>query len=47
MNLRLVKASYDNQALVCDMMEEWYASGEHIVPWAITKTDCRDYDRFC
>ena len=46
MNLRLVKASYDNQALVCDMMEEWYASGEHIVPWAITKTDCRDYDRF-
>ena len=46
MNLQLVKASYDNQALVCDMMEEWYASGEHIVPWAITKTDCHDYDRF-
>ncbi len=46
MNLRLVKASYDNKTLVCDMMEEWYASGEHIVPWAITKTDCHDYDRF-
>ncbi len=46
MNLRLVKASYDNKALICDMMEEWYASGEVIVPWSVARTDCHDYERF-
>ena len=46
MKLRLVKLEdkYKNQLF--DMMEEWYRSGEKIVPYAIRKTDYHDFDYY-
>ncbi len=44
--LRLVKLTADNYPLLIDMMNEWTASGEKIVPYAIRKVDYRDFDRY-
>jgi predicted acetyltransferase len=44
MKLRLVKASNRNKDLICDMLDEWYASGETIVPYVIRRIDYHDYD---
>jgi predicted acetyltransferase len=44
MKLRLVKASNRNKELICDMLDEWYASGETIVPYVIRRIDYHDYD---
>ena len=44
MKLRLVKANDRNKNLICDMLDEWYASGETIVPYVIRRIDYHDYD---
>jgi len=44
--LRLVKLTKENYPLLTDMMDEWTASGEKIVPYAIRKADYRDFDRY-
>ena len=44
MKLRLVKANERNKDLICDMLDEWYASGETIVPYVIRRIDYHDYD---
>lgn len=46
MRLRLVKldAKYKNN--LNDMMEEWYATGEKIIPYAIRKHDYREFDKY-
>lgn len=44
MKLRLVKANDRNKDLICDMLDEWYASGETIVPYVIRRIDYHDYD---
>lgn len=44
--LRLVKLTADNYPLLIDMMDEWTASGEKIVPYAIRKVDYRNFDRY-
>ncbi len=43
MNLKLVKMSESYQNLLHDMMDEWYATGEKIIPYAIRKTDYHDF----
>ena len=44
MKLRLVKADDRYKDLICDMLDEWYASGETIVPYVIRRIDYHDYD---
>ena len=43
MRLRLVKLNAKYKIHINDMMEEWYASGEIIVPAAIVKHDYHDF----
>lgn len=47
MKLRLVKASNQYQAQITDMLEEWYATGEKIVPYAIRRLDYHDFAYYC
>ena len=46
MKLKLVKLTPEYRAQLTEMMDEWTASGEHIIPMAIRKVDYRDFDRY-
>lgn len=46
MKLKLVKLEPRYRRHLNEMMEEWYASGEHIVPYAIRRLDYRDFYRY-
>ena len=46
MNLILVKAEEKYREQITNMMDEWTASGEKIVPYAIRKTNYRDFDSY-
>lgn len=46
MKLRLVKLNESYKLHLNDMMEEWYASGEKIVPSAIARFDYQDFDNY-
>ncbi len=47
MNLRLIKASENYERQIKDMLEEWYATGEKIVPYAIRRLDYHDFKFYC
>ena len=42
--LKLVKLTRENHPLAVDMLDEWAASGEKIVPWAVRIVDWHDFD---
>lgn len=44
--LKLVRLSEAYREQLGDMMDEWTATGETIVPCAIVKNDYRDFDRY-
>ena len=44
--LKLVRLSEAYRKQLGDMMDEWTATGETIVPCAIVKNDYRDFDRY-
>ena len=44
--IRLVKLSQEYRRQLTEMMDEWFASGEKIIPYAILKTDYRDFDSY-
>lgn len=46
MRLRLVKLSPQYRRHLTDMMCQWYASGETIIPYAIRRLDYRDFDHY-
>lgn len=46
MRLRLVKLSPQYRRHLTDMMRQWYASGETIIPYAIRRLDYRDFDHY-
>ena len=46
MKLRLVKLSNQYKRHLDEMMSEWNAAGEKIVPYAIRKNDYRDFDYY-
>jgi predicted acetyltransferase len=46
MKLRLVKLNENYKLHLTDMMEEWYASGEKIVPGAIARYNYQDFDNY-
>lgn len=47
MNLSLVKLEEKNREPFTRMMEDWYASGEKIIPYAIRRYDYRDFVNYC
>ncbi len=47
MNLKLIKASDQYRAQITDMLDEWYQTGEKIIPYAIRRTDYHDFDNYC
>ena len=46
MKLKLVKLTPEYRPQLEDMLGEWYASGEKIIPYAIRRLDYRDFDRY-
>lgn len=46
MKLRLVKLDETFKEQFYDMMDEWYADGEKIVPYAIRKCDYHDWETY-
>ncbi len=46
MNLKLIKMSSLYKSLLFDMMDEWCASGETVIPWAIVRSDYRDFENY-
>lgn len=46
MDLRLVKLSPEYRRHLNEMMEEWYAVGEKIIPYAIRRNDYREFDHY-
>ncbi len=46
MKLTLVKLEYKYKRHLEEMLREWYASGETIVPYAIRRLDYRDFDHY-
>lgn len=47
MKLKLVKAEKKYQRQITEMLEEWYASGEKIVPYAIRRLDYHNFEYYC
>lgn len=47
MKLKLVKASEKYRRQITEMMDEWTATGEKIVPYAIRVMDYHDFERYC
>ncbi|MDW2796641.1 GNAT family N-acetyltransferase [Clostridium boliviensis] len=46
MKLQLVKLEQKYKMHLNNMMEEWYASGEKIVPYAIARLDYHDFNNY-
>jgi len=44
--LKLVKLTRENHPLAVDMLDEWAAAGEKIVPWSVRKVDWHDFDTY-
>ncbi len=46
MKLRLVKLSDEFKTQLIEMMDEWTATGERIIPYAIRKNDYHDFEKY-
>ena len=46
MNLVLVKLTCEYKTQLFDMMDEWCASGEKIIPYAIRRNDYHDFESY-
>ena len=46
MNIRLVKLSNEYRRHLTEMMDEWTAMDERIVPYAIRKNDHHDFEYY-
>lgn len=47
MKLRLIKASMEYCSQITDMLDEWNAAGEKIIPYAIRRLDYHDFAYYC
>lgn len=47
MKLKLVKASNKYRNQIKDMLDEWNAANEKIIPYAIRRLDYHDFDLYC
>ena len=46
MNLKLIKASEECREAITEMLDEWYATGEKIIPYAIRKSHHSDFTAY-
>ena len=46
MNLKLIKASEEYREAITEMLDEWYATGEKIIPYAIRKCHHSDFNAY-
>jgi len=46
MKLKLVKETNKYQSQITEMLDEWYASGEEIIPYAIRRLDYYDFENY-
>lgn len=46
MKLKLVRLENRYRNQLFDMMDEWYSTGEKIIPYAIRKTDYHDFEEY-
>lgn len=44
--LKLIRMDYPYQKQLNDMMQEWYATGEKIIPYSIRRDDYRDFENY-
>ena len=47
LQLKLVKASNTYHDQIIEMLEEWYTSGEKIIPYAIRRLDYHNFEYYC
>lgn len=47
MKLKLVKASEEYRQQITEMLDEWCATGEKIIPNAIRRLDWHDFEYYC
>ena len=47
MELRLVKASEEYRRQIAEMLDEWWSTGEKIIPYAIRRIDYHDFEYYC
>ena len=47
MNIRLVTLTEEYKEQLFEMMDEWCATGEKIVPYAIRRLDYRNFENYC
>lgn len=47
MNLKLIKPCSEYKKQICDMLDEWYSTGEKIVPYSIRRLDYHDFEYYC
>lgn len=47
MKLKLVKASEQYRVQITDMLEEWFSTGEKIIPNSIRRIDYHDFKYYC
>ncbi len=47
MNLKLIKPSAKYKKQICDMLDEWYSTGEKIIPYSIRRLDYHDFENYC
>jgi len=46
MNLKLVKLTEAYKPQLFEMMDEWTATGEKIIPWVIRRNDYHDFEKY-
>lgn len=47
MKLKLIKATKEYQNQIIDMLEEWNAADEKIIPYTIRRLDYHDFEYYC
>ncbi len=47
MKLKLIKGTIEYKTQIIDMLEEWKAYGEKIIPYAIRRLDYTDFEYYC
>ena len=47
MNLKLIKASNEYKKQISAMLDEWYSTGEKIIPYSIRRLDYHDFEYYC
>lgn len=47
MKLKLIKATKEYQNQIIDMLEEWNATDEKIIPYTIRRLDYHDFEYYC